>query len=61
MRLAEAAYHAATTLAFICPSVYVDAFVHQLKEDLNPASLTFIGLEERGIWATPEGQAFVDG
>ncbi|KIR26892.1 50S small subunit ribosomal protein L19 [Cryptococcus deuterogattii LA55] len=60
VRLAEAAYHAVTTLAFICPSVYVDAFVHQLKEDLNPSSLAFIGLEERGIWATPEDQAFVD-
>lgn len=61
MGLAEAAYHAVTTLAFICPSVYVEAFVHQLKEDLNPSSLAFIGLEERGIWATPEDQAFVDG
>ncbi|WVQ78061.1 hypothetical protein IAT38_000142 [Cryptococcus sp. DSM 104549] len=59
-RLAEGAYHAVTTLAFIAPDVYVDAVLEQLTNDLDPATLTFIGLEERGIWATPADQTFVD-
>ncbi|ODO11508.1 hypothetical protein I350_00288 [Cryptococcus amylolentus CBS 6273] len=60
LRLAEAAYRAVTTLAFISPTIYVDAFVQQIKSDLDPTSLYFIGLEERGIWATPPDQTYVD-
>ncbi|WVF72242.1 hypothetical protein IAT40_007054 [Kwoniella sp. CBS 6097] len=60
VRLAEAAYHAVTTLAFICPDIYVPAVLVKLRTDLDPASLDFIGLEERGIWATPADQLFVD-
>ncbi|WWD10197.1 hypothetical protein V865_008331 [Kwoniella europaea PYCC6329] len=59
-RLAEAAYHAVTTLAFIAPSIYATTILDRLREDLDPASLDFIGLEERGIWATPADQLFVD-
>nr|ODN81184.1 50S small subunit ribosomal protein L19 [Cryptococcus depauperatus CBS 7841] len=59
-RMAEAAYHAVTTLAFISPSIYVKAFVQQLKQDLDPESLACITLEERGIWATPNDTTFVD-
>ncbi|KAK8869849.1 hypothetical protein IAR55_000417 [Kwoniella newhampshirensis] len=59
-RLAEAAFHAVTTLAFICPEVYVDAFVQQLQSDLDPTTLDFITMEERGIWATPPDQPYVD-
>lgn len=60
-RLAEAAYRAITTLAFVQPEIYVPAVLEKLKADLDPASLDFIGLEERGIWATPSDQLFVDG
>jgi hypothetical protein len=60
-RLAEAAYRAITTLAFVQPEIYVPAVMERLKVDLDPASLDFIGLEERGIWATPSDQLFVDG
>lgn len=60
-RLAEAAYRAITTLAFIQPEIYVNAVLEKLKSDLDPASLDFIGLEERGIWVTPSDQLFVDG
>ncbi|WWC61174.1 uncharacterized protein I303_103754 [Kwoniella dejecticola CBS 10117] len=59
-RLAEAAYHAITTLAFISPSIYVPAVLDRLRSDLDPANLEFIGLEERGIWATPSDQMFAD-
>ncbi|WWD15877.1 hypothetical protein CI109_100301 [Kwoniella shandongensis] len=59
-RLAEAAFHAVTTLSFIAPDVYVDAFLQQLRSDLDPTTLDFIGLEERGIWSTPPDQPYVD-
>lgn len=61
LRLAEAAYRAITTLAFVQPEIYVTAVLDKLRSDLDPASLDFIGLEERGIWATPSDQLFVDG
>jgi hypothetical protein len=60
-RLAEAAYRAITTLAFVQPQIYVQAILEKLQADLDPANLDFIGLEERGIWATPSDQLFVDG
>ncbi|WWC90100.1 uncharacterized protein L201_005033 [Kwoniella dendrophila CBS 6074] len=60
LRLAEAAYHAVTTLAFISPSIYVTEVLEKLRSDLDPLTLDFIGLEERGIWATPADQLFVD-
>ncbi len=60
-RMAEAAYRAIATLAFICPAVYVEVVLEQARQDLDPSSLEFIGLEERGIWQTPSDQLFVDG
>ena len=60
-RFAEAAYRAITTLTFIHPAVYVNAFLEKIRSDLDPYALDFIGMEERGIWATPSDQAFVDG
>jgi hypothetical protein len=59
--LAEAAYRATTTLTFIQPEIYLTAVLDRLKEDLDPSPLSTIGLEERGIWATPDDQLFVDG
>jgi hypothetical protein len=60
-RLAQAAFRAITTLSFICPTLYIDTFLQQVKTDLDPAALDFVGLEERGIWITPADQAYVDG
>ena len=60
-RMAEGAYRAITTLAFVQPEIYVNAVLEKLKSDLDPASLEFIGLEERGIWVTPSDQLYVDG
>ncbi|KAM0756603.1 ARM repeat-containing protein [Meredithblackwellia eburnea MCA 4105] len=57
---AEAAYRAATTLAFVSPSTVVPAIVAQLRDDLDVKRLEFIGSTEYGIWATPEGVPFVD-
>lgn len=57
---AEAAYRAATTLALILPAVIVPLLFTQFEDDLNPAHLAFIGSNEYGVWATPEGIPFVD-
>lgn len=59
-RFAEAACRAVTTLTFIHPAVYVPAFISQIKDDLRPSQLDFVGLEERGIWITPADQTYVD-
>ena len=48
-------------MTFIHPAVYVPAFIERVRDDLDASALDFIGLEERGIWATPPDQAFVDG
>lgn len=59
-RFAQAAYRAIATLAFIDPVEFVRDVTTQLKTDLDPANLDFIGLEERGIWETPADKMFVD-
>ena len=59
--LAQAAYRTLTTLAFLCPSIYINVTIERVRSDLDSSSLDFIGLEERGIWATPPDQVFVDG
>jgi hypothetical protein len=41
--------------------VYVNTFLEQIRGYLDPSALDFVGLEERGIWATPPDQLFVDG
>jgi hypothetical protein len=61
VQFAQAAYAAATTLAFVAPAVVVPHLFAQLEDDLSVDHLTFIGQQEYGIWATPEGIAFVDG
>jgi hypothetical protein len=61
VRLAEAAYRAITTLAFVQPEIYVQAVLEKLQADLDPANLDFIGLEERGIWAIAPDQLYLDG
>ncbi|KAM0793613.1 hypothetical protein ACM66B_001046 [Microbotryomycetes sp. NB124-2] len=57
---AEAAYRAATTLALISPRVVVPLLFDQLEDDLEPSRLDFIGNLEYGVWATPEGNTFVE-
>lgn len=60
-RFPQAAYRAVTTLAFVQPALYVPAFMEQVRSDLDPANLDFIGLSERGIWISPPDQPYVDG
>ncbi|KAK4055085.1 translational activator of GCN4 [Microbotryomycetes sp. JL201] len=57
---AEAAYRAATTLALISPRAIVPLLFEQLRDDLEPSRLDFIGNLEYGVWATPDGVTFVD-
>lgn len=59
-KLAEAAYTAATTIAFVAPSVAVDRLVGQVKSDLRQG-LHGLGPEDYAIWRTPEGTLHVDG
>ncbi len=59
--LATAAYAAVSTLVFIAPTIYVPLVLEQATQDLDPQALVYVGDEERGIWGTPEGTAFVDG
>jgi hypothetical protein len=61
VKMAQAAYRAATTLCFIQPSVYVPPLLEMIREDLDASALHSIGAEEIGIWRTPPGQTFVDG
>lgn len=60
-QFAQAAYQAATTLAFVSPKLVVPKLFAQLEDDLSVQHLAFIGPNEYGIWATPEGVAFIDG
>jgi hypothetical protein len=59
--MAAAAYKAGKTLSFISPKAFVPELLAKVKHDLDPEHLDFIGAQERGIWDTPEGTAFVDG
>ncbi|KAG8891177.1 translational activator of GCN4 [Tulasnella sp. 408] len=58
-KLAEAAYIAATTIAFVAPSVAVERLVGQVKSDLRQG-LHGLGPEDYAIWRTPEGTLHVD-
>ncbi|ORX39844.1 regulation of translational elongation-related protein [Kockovaella imperatae] len=58
--IAQAAFRSLTTLVFLCPAIYIDVIMARIRFDLDESSLEFIGLEERGIWATPPDQVFVD-
>lgn len=58
--LAEAAYIATTTIAFVAPSVAVDRLVGQIKSDLKQ-ELRGLGPEDYAIWRAPEGTPYVDG
>lgn len=59
-RFAEAAYRTIATLAFIDPVEFVSDVLEKARSDLDPSNLDFIGLEERGIWATPADKLYVD-
>ncbi|KAG8955662.1 translational activator of GCN4 [Tulasnella sp. 424] len=58
-QLAEAAYIAAATIAFVAPSVAVDRLVGQIKSDLKQ-ELRGLGPEDYAIWRAPEGTPYVD-
>ncbi|KDQ20094.1 hypothetical protein BOTBODRAFT_101949 [Botryobasidium botryosum FD-172 SS1] len=56
----EGAIKAASTLAFVAPSVVIPKLLDQIRGDLDPASLESIGPTEIGIWRTPADVMFVD-
>ena len=57
----EAGYRAITTLAFVAPSAVIPKVVEQIRGDLKAEDVHSLTDDDLGIWATPEGQTFVDG
>lgn len=56
----QAAYNAATDLAFVAPDTIIPRIVSLIKEDMDVGQLSGIGPVEAAIYRTPEGTAFVD-
>ena len=58
---AEAGYRAITTLAFVAPEAVLPKVVEKISTDIKADDVQSLTDEDLGIWATPEGQTFVDG
>ncbi|TCD64479.1 translational activator of GCN4 [Steccherinum ochraceum] len=58
--LAEAAYKAFTTIAFVAPEVTVSRIAEQATADLNAHEINQLSETDINIWRTPEGTAYVD-
>lgn len=58
---ARASYRAVSTLAFVAPEVVLPRIVEQLHADINADEINSLTDQDLGIWATPEGTAYVDG
>ncbi|KAI0657693.1 ARM repeat-containing protein [Cubamyces menziesii] len=56
----EAGYRAITTLTFVAPSAVIPKVVEQIRGDLKAEDVHSLTDDDLGIWATPEGQTFVD-
>ena len=56
-----ASERALTTMVFVAPAALLPILLQQVTEDLDISRLEAIGSLENGIWATPEGETFVDG
>ncbi|KAI0800349.1 ARM repeat-containing protein [Fomes fomentarius] len=57
---AEAGYRAITTLVFVAPEAVLSRVVERIRLNLKPDDVHALTDEDLGIWATPEGQTFVD-
>lgn len=58
---AEAAFRALTTLVFVAPDSVLPKVVDRIRANLKADDVHSLTEEDLGIWATPEGQTFVDG
>ena len=56
----QAAYNAASELAFVSPETIVPHLTDLMRQDLNADQLSNIGPVEAAIFRTPDGTAFVD-
>ncbi|KAI9068620.1 ARM repeat-containing protein [Trametes sanguinea] len=56
----EAGYRAITTLAFVAPNAVIPKVVEQVRSDLRSEETHALTDDDLGIWATPEGQTYVD-
>ncbi|KAI0757516.1 ARM repeat-containing protein [Daedaleopsis nitida] len=57
---AEAGFRALTTLVFVAPDSVLPRVVNRIRADLKADNVHSLTEEDLGIWATPEGQTFVD-
>ncbi|KAI0366693.1 ARM repeat-containing protein [Pilatotrama ljubarskyi] len=56
----QAGYRAITTLAFVAPSAVLPKVVEQIRSDLRSVNINSLTEDDLGIWATPEGQTYID-
>ncbi|CCM02945.1 uncharacterized protein FIBRA_05060 [Fibroporia radiculosa] len=58
--LSEASYRAITTIVFIAPEVVLPRVMQQLNADIDPDKTSSLSDIDLAIWATPDGQTYVD-
>ncbi|KAI0710312.1 ARM repeat-containing protein [Cerioporus squamosus] len=56
----EAGFRAITTLAFVAPDAVLPKVVEKIRLDLKAEDVNSLTDDDLGIWATPEGQTFID-
>ncbi|OJT01635.1 Translational activator GCN1 [Trametes pubescens] len=56
----QAGYRAITTLAFVAPGAVLPKVIDQVRRDLKAENIHSLTDDDLGIWATPEGQTYVD-
>ncbi|CDO72622.1 hypothetical protein BN946_scf184985.g41 [Trametes cinnabarina] len=56
----DAGYRAITTLAFVAPAAVIPKVVEQIRNDLRAEETHALTDDDLGIWATPEGQTYVN-
>ena len=49
-----------TTLAFVAPDAVIPKVVDKIRTDLKADVVQSLTDDDLGIWATPEGQTYVD-
>ncbi|KAH9856756.1 ARM repeat-containing protein [Lenzites betulinus] len=56
----EAGYRAVTTLAFVAPSAVLPKAVEQIRNAMKAEDVQSLADDDLNIWATPDGQTYVD-
>ncbi|RDX47550.1 ARM repeat-containing protein [Lentinus brumalis] len=56
----EAGFRSVTTLTFVAPDAVLPKVVAKIRTDLKAEDVHSLTDDDLGIWATPEGQTFID-